>query len=426
MNNLNIKRNLKLYPVYKMISWDLLFYYAISLLFLTSEKNLTASEVLFADSFYLLFKAIFQIPSVIIIEKFGKRNSLIFANSCIAIYVLLVIGCTGLNVYIIADIILACGYVIKTICESNLLYDSIPNTNTKRKLFAKLDGRGSALYYILDAITAVASGFLYCINAYIPMVICLIFTIISIIISYMFVDIKFNNANISNKSSIGIRNYFKDLLSAFRYILHSRRLRGLILFNAIFAGIFPLIATYRRSLLNDINISSKYLGIIFAVLGFIAGISSSKAIKFHKKWRNRTLSVLGIPYTISMIFAGLAIILDLPHPLMITIILIAFAIQFITKGPYSTLIKQYLSSFATSDMRVKISSANYLIEGIFGATLSFIGSFFLDITSTANASVLIGCICTLALIAILEYMKTRVGLKPEEYSKRDINYIEIK
>ena len=34
------KYNSKLYPIYKAISWDLLFYYAISFLFLTRNKRL--------------------------------------------------------------------------------------------------------------------------------------------------------------------------------------------------------------------------------------------------------------------------------------------------------------------------------------------------------------------------------------------------
>lgn len=424
MNKQYSKRNLKLYPLYKMLSWDLLFYYAISLLFLTDQKNLSASEVLFADSFYLLFKSIFQIPSIVLIDKIGKRNSVIFANVCISIYVLLVIGCTGLGIYILANIILSFGYVVKGTCESNILYDSIPNSDSKRKIFAKLDGKGTSLYYIFDSVTAIASGFLYSINAYIPMIICLIISILSIVLSYLF-----EHTNLDNKIEeeyVTPASYLKDIFSAFKYILHSRRLRALILFNAIFAGLFPLLSTYRRSIYNDLNIPSEYIGIIFAVFGVIAGISSSRANKIHKKHKNKTLSFLGLPTTFSIILSGIFVALDFPFYFMIFMVLLSFAVQYINKGPYYTLIKQYLSSFSTSDMRIKIDSAKTLIEGIVGAILSFIGSFFLEITSTANACILIGCISTLGILFILEYMRTRVGLKPEEYSKRDINYVETK
>ena len=48
--------NMKLFPIYKMFAWDLLFYYAISFLFLTNVKSLSASEVVLVDvSFYTFF-----------------------------------------------------------------------------------------------------------------------------------------------------------------------------------------------------------------------------------------------------------------------------------------------------------------------------------------------------------------------------------
>ena len=39
------KRNIKLFPIYKMISWDFLFFYTIDFLFLTQIKNIEAADV---------------------------------------------------------------------------------------------------------------------------------------------------------------------------------------------------------------------------------------------------------------------------------------------------------------------------------------------------------------------------------------------
>ena len=46
------KYNQKLYKIYKMLSWDLICYYAISFLFLTQAKGLSTSQIIFADAFY--------------------------------------------------------------------------------------------------------------------------------------------------------------------------------------------------------------------------------------------------------------------------------------------------------------------------------------------------------------------------------------
>lgn len=71
-------------------------------------------------------------------------------------------------------------------------------------------------------------------------------------------------------------------------------------------------------------------------------------------------------------------------------------------------------------MRVKILSAAFFIEGTTNALISFICSKILEFLPTNITVFLLGAIFTLIIIVVLEYMKTRVGLKPEEYSKKDI------
>lgn len=68
------QKNVKLYPKYKMLSWDMLFYYAIIFLFFTQTKGILAADVLLAESFYPLFKVILLIPATILIDKIRKKK----------------------------------------------------------------------------------------------------------------------------------------------------------------------------------------------------------------------------------------------------------------------------------------------------------------------------------------------------------------
>ena len=52
------KNNMKIFPWYKMLSWDLLFFYSVSFLFLVDIKGLTPAQVILVDAFYPLFKFI--------------------------------------------------------------------------------------------------------------------------------------------------------------------------------------------------------------------------------------------------------------------------------------------------------------------------------------------------------------------------------
>ncbi len=91
-----IKRNnAKLYPIYKMFSWDLLFFYSVEFLFYTITKKVTASEILIINGFYLLFRILMQIPAVTITDSIGKRKSIILGNIMLIFYMLILIFAPG-------------------------------------------------------------------------------------------------------------------------------------------------------------------------------------------------------------------------------------------------------------------------------------------------------------------------------------------
>ncbi|MBR3152304.1 MAG: hypothetical protein IKF52_01610 [Clostridia bacterium] len=237
-----------------------------------------------------------------------------------------------------------------------------------------------------------------------------------------------NEDDAEEKSLGAIENtkiYLKNLSTAFKYILKSRRLRSLIIFNAIFASLIALLVNLRRSLLTDIGVTPIQFGFIFAILGIIAAITSAKINKIHKKLKNRALTHLGLYFTSSVILSGAVVLLNIPTSLMISLVLFSIIIQYSIKGPYATLIKQYLTNFSHPSMRIKIQSANILIECITSTLLTLFCSFLLSITSSAYTTLIIGLIIFIVLILTLDYMKTRVGLKPEEYKNSDINYHEL-
>lgn len=426
----NKKHNLKLYFLYKAFSWDLLFYYAISFMFLNAYKGLSAAEIIFADSFYPFFKVLLQIPATLFVEKTDKRTGLIVGNLSLFIYVLFVLGCHSMYIMIIGNIFMALGFVLKNLCESNLIYDSLPKSNKKQKIFSKIDGKSSAAYYVLEALSCGASGFLYNINPNIPIIACLLCTLFSVILSHLFIEVEDitnpdeNHIKIKN-AKIGFKKYIRDLKNAFKFIFSSPRLKSLIYFNAIFMAIIYLLISYRRSLLSEMGVSAQNIGLIFAVLELLSSIASAYTSKINKKLKNKSLTYLSLYFIFSIIVSGLVVVLTVPYNVELSIVILMLAIQFLAKGPYYTLIKQYLSSFSSSTMRIKIFSANNLIEGIITGIISFIGSWLLLFTDTAHASIIIGCSSFVIVIILLEYMSSRVGLDPEKYTKKDIEFREV-
>ena len=63
------KRNMKLFPTYKKIAWDYIFFYTINFLFLTQVKGINPADIVLIDSFYYLFSTIAQK-----INKYSEEN----------------------------------------------------------------------------------------------------------------------------------------------------------------------------------------------------------------------------------------------------------------------------------------------------------------------------------------------------------------
>lgn len=424
-NSSNMSDNMKIFPLYKALAWDNLFYYAIEFLFLTQIKGLTASQVLFVDAFYPIFKFILEIPSNIIVNKLGKRRSLIIGNLLLVADILFLILATNMYMIIIAWFFSAFGYALKGLTESNLLYDSIPKTDQRGAKFAKIDGRASSIYYYFDAISSISTGFLFVVNGYLPMILCLIICILSLLLSLRFKDVDSSPNNDTPTNNTSTKQILLDLKQTTKFIIKSNRLRSLLIFNGVFCAFLAMYSSLRSSILTDIGLPEQYFGIVYAGLQLISGIASSKQNMFHKRYGNRTLSIFATRTTISFIILGLSTMIGLNFGLTLEIILLMMAIQYAIKGPFYTLIKRYLNNFTTSHMRTKISLVSDLLYSIFSALLRLFCSFLLGITTTAYVYVILGCIFTVFFIFLLDYMKDTVGLKPEQYPEKEIKFTEV-
>ncbi len=377
------KQNMKIYTLYRSISFDLIFYYAIELLFLTQVKHISASDVVLSQAIY-------------------------------AIFILLIIFCNGLKMLIFAQFISALCFSFKEISDTALIHYSIPETKKEGEIYSRLEGRASKNYYIINAITAISSGFLYVINPYIPMVGSLIFVLLSLIIALGFKDIE------QKSESQSMKKYFEDLVDGVKFITNSQRLRSLFLYSGIAWGVFALISTYRASLLIDIGASEQFITIVAGIVGIAASIGSEKQLQFHKHFRNKTLTVILYMLTFSIWIAGIVGMFAVSNVITLTIIIICFIVIDFAKGMNGVLSTRYLGNFADEKILTQIYAINQMVRNIFKAIIGFIGAYLLNIANTSNSLIILGIILLVTVLGLTSYMKTRVGLKPEEYDKKEI------
>ncbi len=416
------KHNMKLYPIYHTLSFDFLFFYTINVLFLTQVKHISPSEILLVDAFYSLFGIFFQIPASIILDKTSRKKSLILGNLLNCAYLVVIMLSKNIFHLIFAETLCAFGYALKDIASPSILNESIPITKRKSEIFAKLNGKALSGYYILNAISLAISGALYSINGYIPILLSLSIVVLAFLLSSCFIEPLELSDNKENKSKPQTNLKFKDSL---KFIFSSGRLKSLILFSSVMAGLISILATSEVYLVEELEISSSIVGLTFAILGIISGIAAKKQNKFHEKFKNKALSILGLSISISCITATLGFFLNFPKLVTFLIILVSFAVRYIIVGIFNVLITKYLSNFTNEEIDSKIYSVTLLFNSICKTIFGILASIVLDLSNAYIAMFIYGITFLVLFILIIIYMKNRLGLKADEYSAEEIKYSKI-
>ncbi len=410
------RKNAKLFPIYKMFSWDLLFFYSTQYLFYTMVKGITPGEILKLDAFFPLFIIVMQLPATICADFLGRKKSLIVGNLIMVLYIFLLIVLPGMIGIFIANIVYAFGYSLRGIQATNILYDSTA-TKGGEGLYPKINGKGATGYYILDGVASLIAGYLFVINGYIPMIICLIFTIIATIISTRFQDIYVNRLE-ENEISNKIKEYKEDFKISIKNIMTSKRLRALLIFMGIFNAFITITGTYKGNVLTELGVKPEMFSMINAIFTFLAGIASAFQDKIHKKFRNKSFTFLSLIFTTSVIIMGALLLTGMNN--ILPMILVLLAIRNITMSNYYVLSERYSKNFSTAKTRSRISFATEFSTNIIETMAVFLAGVLLDSTNITFSTIFIGLVFLVLFVLILDYMRTRVGLKPEEYDKKDI------
>lgn len=417
------KRNMKLFPTYKKLGWDYLFYYAIDFMFLTQIKHISPADVVLASSFKSIFGIFLQIPANIIVEFLGRKNSIVLGNILNCIYMIIFMATGNIYDLILAKFVSCLAVSIKDIAEPGLLNSSIPPSKYKGNIFSKINSRGAAGYYILSSITKIIGGFLFEVNGYLPLICSLVVLIIVTIMSTLYIEpIKKRK---EQKNEITIKKQLKDIEEGFKFIIKSERLKALILSASLIGSIITILVNYRTNLLQVIGVPAYLIAIISALLSFSSSYGSKMQKQLNDKFKNKTILVMGLTLSITTIIAGVLSLKAKEFPILIVIVVIAYIIGKFAHGAFFTIMDRYLRNFTNKDIDTKIFAVKNLFVNVISAISGIIASFMLNKMTIQYCMIIVGIAFTILYILIAKYMRKRVGLKPEEYSKQERKYDEL-
>ena len=410
------KQNLKLYPKYLMLGYDLLFYYGIRVMFLINVKGITDSQILLAATVYAISMIVMQVPATLLTSKIGYKNTAIAGNIVNIIFGILLITFNGFGGLALVQFISGTAFALKYVSESNLLSSSIPQAPTyqRNEIFSRLDKKGFSRYCIFSAISTIIAGFLYNINPYIPIFLSLLCTIAATAISFNFNDIQ------EEESKESFKDYIKDLRKGYKFITKSKRLRALLIMTGAIWGIIVLLDSYQLTLLEDIGATSVQVGFIFAMFELTRGLFSNTALDFNKKFKNKSLTNILLTFATGFILAGIIAMTQLPFYTKLVVIVIILLIMGAANAIDQILAKKYVNNFASTKILPAIYSAKSICDNLFRTIVTLLGSAIVGIYNIDIAMVVMGIFILILTLGLTVYSKDKLGLKPEEYTQKDI------
>ena len=410
-----ISTNIRLYPIYCLFGWDLLFYYSISVLFLITVKGMTPSQLTLLEGLAALGIFAYQIPVRIIASRFSdKKNILIGLFSWIIGLFLIMISNSFIYI-VIGRQFVSIGSCFKAPAEISILQEPL-NKLHKPNWYTIVFGKGLSSHMFVNAIGGVLAGFLFSVHGYLPMTFTIICVIVAFVATWQFTEEK------ATKNKITIYESVQNYKKAIKHVRTSSRLKALLLYTLVYISIAGVTISYAGIYLEHTQINAVTFSFIFAILSLVQAIFSKLEYKIEKRLTKKTLMVFSLLHITTFIMIGVIGLLTKSVTVIVILLVVQYSLIIMDRIARS----KYITNFTSSSIRQGVISVNTMVESFTKFVGLSIASILLTKYNISTSYIILGLIYLLLIVYVLEYMDARLGKKPEQYSGQERLYDQYK
>lgn len=186
-------------PYFIGISGDLMFFIAISTLFLTIVKGLNAAQISLLSTVSNLSCILLQIPALRIIQKIGNEKSIRLGTIMLLCSSLLITFGNQYWVILMGYILYQPSFLFKkmdhVVLKGNLNYLKKGND------YIKVANQSNIIYSVITMLIALVAGSIFAINHYMPMYLCIGICVINVLLSFCIFDVSEERQEIKKEES---------------------------------------------------------------------------------------------------------------------------------------------------------------------------------------------------------------------------------
>ncbi len=329
--NEKIKLSNKIFPYLSGLSADLLFWAAINTIFLTTVKSLSASQVSLLSAISSFVAILSQHIVLKIIKKIGNIKSVKLGLVLLFISSIIITFGSSFIVISIGEVLYNIAFLFKgmdiVILKRNLKYLKDEDS------FIEIQSKSSLIYAISTMIIAFIAGFIFNINHYLPMIICILICFINILLSNFLYESKLQKEIIQKNNS-----KFKWTKVLFLIVLLYGLLYGTLETAQENGKIF---IQYTLQNFISVNKTAIYLSIIIALSRIVRVLSNIFFSNIYRKIKNKFIIILNINLITAISFLIIGNLIP-SNIIGIVIMSIGFCMLLLSRDPIMNFLKNAL------------------------------------------------------------------------------------
>lgn len=414
MNEEKLKRFNNIIPWYNGLSSDLLFWIVIDTLFLTVVKGFTAAQIVSLAPISMAICIVLQVPILKVIKVIGNTNSVRLGSFLLLMSsILLTFG----NNYLIT-------IAGKTFFEIATVFINIANVILKNNLqiqdksddYIKIRTKGNTVYAVVTMIISFVASSMFNINNYLPMIFCILFCLISFILSFDIID--FSKYNKTKETKV---HKEKRRVKYCKVVIILIISYGLF-FSVVNSGQENGKLLIQQELLKNFNVENTALiiGAIICISRIVRVIGNVMFNKIYKKLKDKVGIILPSLLCISLLCMIAGYFTESSIILKFMIMGLGYIIILFIRDPYKVYIQDSALNNTDKENQAELITILELSRKIVRTIISFSFTFILieyPMILVISLSLILSFIEI--LICIRLYKLIMVSSKKDDTKKRE-------
>lgn len=441
MSRKSLERNIKIFPFYRAFSYDFLFLWTISIMYLT-WKGLSYSQTIYLDAIFMFSAFVLQIPLTKFVQKIGRGNGIRIAGVCSVAFCAIYLLCDNFWLFALGNVFYGMSASIKNVADAEILALSLKKLG-RNKEFSKIEGKGTFWHYIFESVAAILSGYLFSyVSPYAPVICTFSCSVILVVLACLMKDPKDDilieelRIEKGDKKSPVIKNTEEKIVAiekpkeklttrkrkskkelSYTQLMKDKFIISMMIFCFCYYGIMSVYSSLAKIYYQDIGTKAWMFGYIFFGFKIVTALASKYQFKYELKRGVRSLIIFAMLTIFAFGMNGIMASISPTAIASIVVISCMFVIQNAIRSPYRIFVKNYINISSEKENLTKVLTLYSMAEYLGYSFITIIVAVVLDVTNNSFAKtnlIITGIIAIPMIISIIIFVKELI----KKYTKK--------